>query len=323
MSANQPDPAAPAPRRRKPVAQAIESGVVAPTARIADRLIPDRLAPERRMHETPVLDQLTDQLERTRRLLAGDAEEAAEAALARFSDREGIEARIAAELAASDPLAAPDRFAGAHRLALRALEVLDREGSRDPRVPNLGPLSVIVEYFVGAVAQYIVKSYTQDVATTMKRLYARREAQCPPELPERRLLARARMEMDRIAPGYGGGGFGPLAFVFGGILIPLLASASKSLGGLPISRSLTIGGLALLFIVSLGLSSMLLQGAAIAHRRSRLIMQKPLAALWETLGHAGDPPEDDAVSLATIAVVVTTLVWFIIPAAGGAVYFLL
>jgi hypothetical protein len=77
------------------------------------------------------------------------------------------------------------------------------------------------------VAEYIVKSYAQDIANGMKRLYTRREAQCPPDLPERRILARARMEMDRIAPGYGGGGFGPLAFVFGGIFIPLLASAAS------------------------------------------------------------------------------------------------
>ena len=317
-----PPPSATA-RRKPKVAGAIESGIVAPTQRIAEKLMPDRLSPDRLIHETPVLDQLTGQLDRTRRLLAGDAEEAAEAALARFSDTEGIGAHIAIELAAMDPLAAPDRFPEAHRIALRALEVLDREGSRDPHVPNLGPFSVVVEYVVETVAQYIVKSYAQDIANALKRLYTRREAQCPPGLPERRILARARMEMDRIAPGYGGGGFGPLAFVFGGIFIPLLASAAKSLGGISVSKPLLIGGLGFLFLFSLALSSMLLQGASMAHRRSRLIMEQPLAALWETIGHAGNPPEDDAVSLATVAVIVTALIWFVLPAAGAILFVVL
>lgn len=311
------------PRKRPNLAETLESRVVAPTSRIADKIIPDKLDANRIMRETPVLDQLTDQLDRTRRLLAGDAEEAAEAALARFGDDANIEARIAVELAVTEPLASPERFPEAHRIAIRALEVLDREGSRDPKVPNLGPLSVVVEFVVEYVAEYIVKSYAQDVANTMKRVYTRREAQCPPEHPARRLLSRARIEMDRIAPGYGGGGFGPLAFVFGGILVPVLASAGKSLGAIAVTKPLILSGLGLLFILSLALSSMVLQGASIAHRRSRLIMQQPLAALWETIGHAGNPPEDDAVELATFAVIFTALLWFVVPAVIAVLYFLL
>ena len=316
-----PPPSATA-RRKPKVAGAIESGIVAPTQRIAEKLMPDRLSPDRLIHETPVLDQLTGQLDRTRRLLAGDAEEAAEAALARFSDTEGIGAHIAIELAAMDPLAAPDRFPEAHRIALRALEVLDREGSRDPHVPNLGPFSVVVAYVVETVAQYIVKSYAQDVANALKRLYTRREAQCPPDLPERRILARARMEMDRVAPGYGGGGLGgPLLIVGAGV--PLLASLAQSLGAINLSnRYLQIGGVAVLFGLFVVLSWVLLRGAAVAHRRSRLIMGEPLAALWATIGHAGDPPEDDSVLFATIAIIITATVWFLLPAAA-ALFFVL
>lgn len=309
VSPNPPE-AAPAPTPRPAAAGTTES--------LAGRLVPDRL-----IHETPVLDQLTDQLDRTRRLLAGDAEEAAESALARFAEREGVSAHIAVELAAMEPLAAPERFPEAHRIACRALEVLDREGPRDPRVPRLGPATVVVEYVVETVAAYIVKSYVQDVANAMRRLYARREAQCPPDRPERRVLARARMEMERIAPGYGGGSFGPMAFVFGGILIPLLASAGKSLGGISPSKPLLIGSLAVLFVFSLALSSMLMQGAAQAHRRSRQIMNQPLAALWETIGHAGNPPEDDAVTIATVAVIFTAVLWFILPALGGVLFVVL
>jgi hypothetical protein len=57
----------------------------------------------------------------------------------------------------------------------------------------------------------------------------------------------------------------------------------------------------------------------VARRRSQLIMAAPLQALWETVGRAGRPPEDDAVLFGTIAVVLTTLVWIVIPAGLGLV----
>jgi hypothetical protein len=52
-------------------------------------------------------------------------------------------------------------------------------------------------------------------------------------------------------------------------------------------------------------------------------MGQPLAALWETLGNAGTPPEDDSVLFASIAVLVTALVWFVLPAAAAIVYVVL
>ena len=42
-------------------------------------------------------------------------------------------------------------------------------------------------------------------------------------------------------------------------------------------------------------------------------MDGPLQALWQTLGRAGRPPEDDATTFAAIAVVLTFLGWFVIP----------
>ena len=51
-----------------------------------------------------------------------------------------------------------------------------------------------------------------------------------------------------------------------------------------------------------------------AHRRSRMIMAAPLAALWETIGHCGTPPEDDSRTFALVALVLTGLVWFALPA---------
>ncbi|MGE5595635.1 MAG: hypothetical protein ACM3S1_06310 [Hyphomicrobiales bacterium] len=267
-----------------------------------------------------LLDELTEQLDRTRRLLTGNPEAAAEAALARMGGQREAEMRIAADLAVMAPLAQPERFAEAHRLTMRALEVLDREGSRDPGTPRLGPLSPVLAVGIEFVAEYIVKSYAESIAQRLRTLYARREAQCPPGAPERRLLASARVEMDRLAPTFSGGGtLAPILFV-GGALVPLLASFTNLIGAIDFgNRAVVWVGLAVLFVLFLALSTVMLRGAAVAHRRSTLIMQRPLAALWETIGHAGNPPENDSTLFATVAIVLTAVVWFVIPAVAGLV----
>jgi hypothetical protein len=270
-----------------------------------------------------ILDELTEQLDRTRRLLADSPEGAAEAALSRLHEEEA-ERRIAAGMAERAPLAEPERFPEAHRLAIHALEILDREGSRDPKVWRLGPFTGLAQVVVEFVAEYLVKSFASDIVGRLRSLYARREAQCVPATPERRMLARSRMEMDRLAPGFNGGGIGAPILIVGGLLVPALASLSNYLGAIDFTnRRIVLGGLFLLFIVALSLSSAVLRGAAVAHRRSQLIMGQPLAALWETLGNAGTPPEDDSVLFASIAVLVTALVWFVLPAAAAIVYVVL
>jgi len=271
--------------------------------------------PSRRPDEL-LVDELADQLDRTRRLLTGSPDEAISRALDRIGAETDRETWLGAELAATAPLAEPARFAEAHRLTVHALEILDREGSRSPRVPRLGPLTPLAEATVEFVAEYIVKSYAQSVANRMRSLYARREAQSLPGTPERRDLARARVEMDRLATGFSGGGVGAPIVVAAGAGIPLLASAAQSAGAIPFSsRPLLLSGLGLLFVLFFLLSSALLRGAAVARRRSRLIMQQPLAALWQTIGHAGNPPEDDSSLIATISLVLTAVAWFLVPIA--------
>jgi hypothetical protein len=274
--------------------------------------------------ELLLVDELTDQLNRTRQLLTGSPEEAAERALARIGGETEIETRIAVELAVREPLAQPDRFPEAHRLVMRALEVLDREGFRNPTLPRLGPLEPVAEFAVEFVTEYIVKSYAEGIVGRLRSLYARREVQSAPGTTERRVLAGARVEIDRIAAGFAGGGIGAPALLVAGAAVPVLASASQYLGAIDVTaKPVLIGGIALAFVVFLSIAWVLLRGAAIAHSRSQLIMQQPLAALWETIGHAGNPPEDDSVTFATIALMLTTLVWFVLPGAGMVVFYLL
>jgi hypothetical protein len=196
--------------------------------------------------------------------------------------------------------------------------VLDREGSRDPAVPRLGPLKGPAEQGVEFVAGYIVQSHAKLIVTRLRALYTRRESQCPPELPERRLLARARIEADRIAPGFTGGGGGLPTIIAGGAAVPLLASAARYVTGVNFADSrVLLAALALLFVLFFVASWVLLQGAAVAHRRTRLIMAQPLALLYEMIGHCGNPPRDRSTRFATVAIALTSLAWLTLPIGGA------
>ncbi len=265
-----------------------------------------------------LLDELTDQLDRTRRLLTGSPADAAERALGRIGGASEADARFASELALSTPLAAPERFAEAHRLVMRAVEILDRDGFRDPSVVAIGPLRPIAKAAVEFVARFIVRSYTKGIVDDLVKLYAQRESQAPPRSPERSTLARARLDVERLAPGYSGGGIGAPLLLAAGAAIPALASLGQQVGAIDLSARWVFAGVAVPLLLFVVLSWLLLRGAAVARHRSQLIMRQPIAALWETIGRAGDPPEDDSVLFATIAIVLTALVWFALPALVGA-----
>jgi len=261
-----------------------------------------------------LIDELSEQLNRTRGLLRRSPDEVAEQALAAGGRDATVELRITAALSAQSTLAAPDRFPEAHRLAMRALEVLDREGSRDAGAPGLGPLKPLAEPAVELVADYIVSSFAKNVVNRLRTLYARREAQAVPGTPERRELARARLDLDRIAPGFGGGS--PLTPVLAaGASASALASVFQFLGAVNFGNRLLLATTAaVLFVVFFLLAGILLRGAAVARRRSALTMQGPLAALWETIGNAGDPPRDDSEDFARVSIGLTALVWVVGPA---------
>ncbi|MGE0601231.1 MAG: hypothetical protein AB7J35_17240 [Dehalococcoidia bacterium] len=287
--------------------------------------LPSDPAPESARERKPgeaILDDLADQLERTRRLLTSNPTSMADEALSRFGGEAENEARIAADFAAPGPLEKPERFLDAHRLALRALEILDREGARGASVSApLGPLKPLVQRTIDVLVEYIVKSFALSTVSAMQRLYVRREPQAPRGTPERAHLAQARVETDRVASGFKGGGVGVPVLVAGGAALPALASASQYLGAIDfLSRPVIISIFVGLFILFGALSWVLLKAASIAHRRSELIMRQPLAALWETVGHCGDPPTDDSQLFAVIAILLSAVVWVLIPVAGVVVY---
>lgn len=289
---------------------------------------PERSSPlealKERLPGDSLLDELTEHLDRTRMLLSANPQAAADSALARFAGEREVEARLAVELAAPAVLAMPARFLEAHRLAVRSLEVLDREGSRSPAVSKkFGPLKPLAELGAEFIATYIVKEFANDAANAMRRLYTRREPQAARATPERTMIAQVRVEMDRVAPGFAGGGIGTPVLLIGGATLPLLTSVTQFFGGIDfLSRPVLLSLFGALLVLFAFLSSVLLSAAAVAHRRCQFIAGQPLAALWEVIGQAGAPPEDSSRTFASLAIILSALVWIVLPIGGVIVYVL-
>jgi hypothetical protein len=263
-----------------------------------------------------ILDEVTQQLATTFQLLSGDPDEAAERALAEIGVDTRTEAALLGEIAAAGPLAHPDRFEQSHRLVMRALEVLDRDGWKHPVLRRLGPFSGAASGAVQFVARTIVRGHVSNVVHALSRLYARRESQSQTSSAERRMLARARIQTDRLALGYKGGSLPLPTVLIGGAAVPVLASIARQFGAVKGQGPLLIVPLGvILAIVFAVLAWVLLQGAGLAHRRIKVTLDPSLAALYETIGHCGNPPRDDSAAIAAAAIALTALAWFGVPIA--------
>jgi hypothetical protein len=261
-----------------------------------------------------VLDELSQQLEQFRILRTGADTDATERLLGKLGAHDPVEAQIVLELSAQRPLGHPERFTEAHVLAMRSLEVLDRNGARVPPVPSLGPLKPIAEFGVQLVTRFIVRNHQADVIDAIRNLYTRRLAWCAPDDPSRMPMIRARLDAERVATTYKGNPIGVPTFLLGGAVISGLASAFRVLSEAVVGSRLAAGlAVAAAFIVLGGLSWMILRGAAVAHHRIRITVQDPLKALWETIGRCGNPPEDDAQMFAVYAIILTVIGWLVIP----------
>ena len=96
--------------------------------------------------------------------------------------------------------------------------------------------------------------------------------------------------------------------------MPALASLGQQIGAIDIHARWLLPTVAVPLLLFVFLSWLLLRGSDGAYHRSRLIRGQPLAALWQTIGHTGDPPEGDSILFATSAIVLTSLVWFALSA---------
>ena len=248
------------------------------------------------------------------RLLGGDDDEIA-AFLDELEVRSPREREMLAEIARAAQLARPDRFLTDHRLVLAAIESLRRHGHHGTRAgTSLGRLQLPVRFLVELVARYVVVAHVKDVAMNLRNLYWLRELQSTGGSLERELLAGARADAQALVEVTRSRELGIPTFVLGGLLVPAALSVWRLASGFTFEHwwvAVVVGtaGVA----AGLGMSWIVLRGAALASRRIRLSVREPLRTLWETMGHCGRPPRDRSRRFTVIAISLTIGVWIVLP----------
>ena len=271
-------------------------------------------------HGDHVVEQRLDDLLLDRidalRVLRADSPEQKGAILEQIAGRGKPEQDIVKELAKVRPLWRPDRFEEAHRMAMRSLEVLDRNGVRPPQMPRLGPLKPVASYVVQQMTRWIVKGYQNRLVTRLRKLYERREANSEWGTREHVMLRRARINAVQVEQGFKGDQLGLPTFLLGGAILSSIVSALRVFVAWAISGIVGVVVFAVvLAVVFASLAWAALYAAGVARRRIRLSTEQPIKALFETIGACGNPPKDDSYNFAAYAIILLVLAWVLIPAA--------
>ncbi len=281
---------------------------------VADPDDPDEDAPS---SPDLVLDELDEKFAAFQAFRKSD-KDATNSILGDLGASDDVDRDIVLELSSPDPLGHPDRFPEAHALVMRALEVLDRNGIRGPSVKArwLGPLRPVAVWVVGLVTQFIVRRHQARIINALVDLYARREANCSLNDPSLRSITRARVHAERLAPGFRRNPLGVPTFLLGGAILSSAVSALQrflvaSIDALPGQIAVSLA----LFAVILGIGWAILLGSAAARRRIHLTLDKPLAALYQTIGRCGEPPRDQSRIFALIAIILILVSGFVVPLA--------
>lgn len=259
-----------------------------------------------------LLDELDEKFAAFQAFRKGDGPEANEI-LSGFGAQDDVDKDIVLEVSAPRPLGHPDKFPAAHRLTVRALEVLDRNGARSVQM-GAGPLKPIGSFIAQQVTQFIVRSHMAAVTDEMLRLYSRREANAAPDDPQGRMLMVARIQMERLSPGFKRNALGAVAFLAGGAAVSWIANAAAAAARAATSNLWTeITATVLIGLVIFGLAWTIVRGAAVARRRIQLTLDGPVKALWQTIGRCGTPPKDPSQLFALIGIILAALPWVIVP----------
>jgi hypothetical protein len=227
---------------------------------------------------------------------------------------------IVDQLAKIKPLWQPGQFPEAHRMAMRSLEVLDRNGVRGAPMPTpLGPLRPVAGLVVQLVTRWIVRDYQNKLASDIRKLYERREANSIWGSPAHVELRRARINAVQVEQGLRSNPIGVPGFLLGGAVLSgvFSAIADALAGAVEDATSRIILG-AVIGTLMLVLSWVAIYAASIARRRIRLTTQQPIQALWDTIGAAGDPPRDHSYLFALIALVLLVIAALAIPLVASA-----
>jgi hypothetical protein len=260
-------------------------------------------------------DLLIDQID-SLRVLRADSDEEKGRLLEQIGGKGLVEQEMVAQMSAVKPLHHPDRFEEAHRIMMRGIEVLDRNGPRPAKVPNVGPLRPVAQWLVQQVSRWIIKSHLNRLTGRICGLYEKREANSDWGTREHAMLRRARLDARRVQASASGSALGLPTFLLGGAALTSVASGLQSLARTAMDSTLGVSILGFITVLVLGaLSWVALYSAGVARRRIRLSTDQPMKALWETIGAAGKPPRDESYNFAAYAIILLVLAWIVVPLA--------
>jgi len=260
-------------------------------------------------------DLLIDQID-SLRVLRADSDEEKGRLLEQIGGKGLVEQEMVAQMSAVKPLHHPDRFEEAHRIMMRGIEVLDRNGPRPAKVPNVGPLRPVAQWLVQQVSRWIIKSHLNRLTGRICGLYEKREANSDWGTREHAMLRRARLDARRVQVSASGSALGLPTFLLGGAALTSVASGLQSLARIAMDSTLGVSILGFITVFVLGaLSWVALFSAGVARRRIRLSTDQPMKALWETIGAAGKPPRDESYNFAAYAIILLVLAWIVVPLA--------
>ena len=260
-------------------------------------------------------DLLIDQID-SLRVLRADSDEEKGRLLEQIGGKGLVEQEMVAQMSAVKPLHHPDRFEEAHRIMMRGIEVLDRNGPRPAKVPNVGPLRPVAQWLVQQVSRWIIKSHLNRLTGRICGLYEKREANSDWGTREHAMLRRARLDARRVQASASGNALGLPTFLLGGAALTSVASGLQSLARIAMDSTLGVSILGFITVFVLGaLSWVALFSAGVARRRIRLSTDQPMKALWETIGAAGKPPRDVSYNFAAYAIILLVLAWIVVPLA--------
>ena len=242
-----------------------------------------------------ILDRLD-----TLKVLRADTPEEKSALLEQLGGSGKPEQDIVRQMARPRPLWRPDRFEEAHRLTMRSIEVLDRNGARPAKMPpRIGPLAPAAQWAVQQVNRWIVRSHQNTIVTAIRKLYERREANSEWGSPEHRMLRRARINAVQVEAGFKDKALGLPGFLVGGAFISAIFGGLQSAVRSALdSRLGVILFAAVLFLILAASAWVAIYAAAVSRRRIRLAVDQPLKALYETIGSCGAPPKDQSYNFA-------------------------
>jgi hypothetical protein len=157
-------------------------------------------------------------------------------------------------------------------------------------------------------------SYVKRIAVDLRNLYWLREMEAPSNSQELKVLRPARMDAQALVEITRSREIGVPTFVIGGLLIPAGLSIWRLASGFSYDHwwvAVAVGAAGVL--IGLGISWILLRGAALAGRRIRLSVADPLHEVWLSVGACGLPPRDQSRRFTFLAVTLTVGVWIVLP----------